>query len=92
MTALTGKLADPEFRRQRAITAARARHSLSAQIAAIERDINQLTPDEVNRLHQIVRTARLRTIKRQGEVKQKIVQCEGQRTIDDHFHENGVHV
>lgn len=55
MTTLTGSLADPEFRRERARKAALARTTIDAHIAAIEKDADNLTTQQRDRLAEVVR-------------------------------------
>jgi hypothetical protein len=50
MTATTGKLADPEFRRERASNAARASHSLAAHVRAVVAGAAELSDDEREQL------------------------------------------
>lgn len=76
MTAKTadgGKLADPEWRRERAIKAARARTSIDAHIAAIEKDADKLTEDQRVRLGRVA-IQRVHT-------KSHVPHIEGQRAM-----------
>jgi len=83
MAALTGTIDDPVFRRERARKAALARTTIDAHIAALERDICGLTPNDVARLAEMVYQWR------KFNASTSVMHCDGQRTIDDHFRENG---
>jgi len=55
MTRNTGKLADPEWRRQRAKKASDAAHSVDAHIKALVTAAPKLTPDQRARLAEVLR-------------------------------------
>lgn len=94
MPALTGDINDPEFRRARARHAALARTTIDAHIAAIEKNQDDLTPDQRDRLARIVAGAPVAMVGKTTYVGKKtaIVTIPGQRTMDEQLRENGVHV
>lgn len=57
-TTLTGKLADPEFRKRRAQAAAAARHSLDVYVRAVVRDAPKLTDEQVSELRAAIAATR----------------------------------